>query len=391
MDDIKQSPPHSLETEKTILCAILIDNFSIQRILEYLVLDSFYDNRHKLIFQAMMQMIHEGRPCDLITLTEYLKKNGKLHQCGGTEYISTLLNATYEASHISDYCKIIVEKERLRQLRTLGTDILRESTATDANLLEIAERAYCSLNDITHDRYRAMYKPLPLLINETCDIIKNIRENPRRSRGISTGFQELDAMTLGFHPGTLTVIAAAPSFGKTSLAVNLLYNAGIIQNLPVAFYSLDRTAEYISARLISSSANIETHLFLNGQLSDEDLHHISHTAHELQSASIFLNDNPDIGMLNIRFNAYRLQAEHDVRLILVDGLNFMRMNQGHSNAQENLINMLRELKRLASDLVIPVVVTYRLDSRQLGNCNSRRPTMGTLSEANALERHADLP
>lgn len=377
-------PLCSLEAEKSILSIILMENEGVLQALEYVRTESFYDDRHRVIFQAMLDIVSERRGFDQFTLMEYLKQRDELHQAGGSEYIATLRSETLDSSHFSNFCHIVRKKEILRQLSKIGSDIVMQCSTDNAIPEEIADNAYGLLNNVAANRMRPMYRPLCTLVKDTFGVLQNIRENPSRAWGISTGFQELDAMILGLRQGTLTVIAAGPSMGMTSLAINLLYNVGIVQNQAAVFISLDRTAEYISARLISTTARVETRALIIGQLSNDDWLRISNAAQELQVGNLFLDDSPDISMREIRCKSIRLKTEHNIELIIVDGLHLLQMDR------QSLAQIFQDLKALAIELSVPVVVTYRLDGSLLDIQGGRRPTLGSLHGDVAIERYADV-
>lgn len=386
----KNQLPNSFEAEKAVLGHVLRQNESINRVLEFLRPKDFHDGRHYLIFKAMFDMLLDCKSCDIVTLTEFLKDNGALRRAGGIEYISTLSNGVHENVHIDDYCRILQEKMRLRELASLGADIVMQSNELDASSGEISDIVSKAICDISESKYRPAFISLDWLMPTALDSIKFAREHRGQVTGISMGFHELDAKTSGFQPGELTIVAAGHSMGKTSLALNLLHNVGILKKIPVGFFSLGQTVESICARLISSAARLDTHLLRTGHLSDIDWQHISQVSAELESEMICLDDTPENDTMSIRVKARRLKAERNIGLVVVDNVQSVQINIRQKTAQQKMCEVFRELKSLATYLDIPVVAFYRLNNRDFSSGSNKRPALGNLNHVDAIERYADV-
>lgn len=391
MADIHKLPPQSLEAEMSILGGILIDNDAINRVLELLEPSDFYREAHRKIFGAMLELSDRREPCDLITLTDTLKRRGELEGCGGAAYLATLVDYVPTAANIAYYCKIVKEKALNRRLITVATDIVTKGFDEQADVNEMLDGAQKALFELSENKLRPQYFPVKAIIKDTFKMLQTLYEKKEQVTGIPTGYIDLDHMTAGFQPGDLIIIAARPSMGKTTLALNIASHASAEakHKVPSAIFSLEMGKEQLVMRLLSSLARVDAGRMRTGHFHDTDWPRLQRAADTLFKANIFIDDTPAISVLELRAKARRLKSEHDLGLIIIDYLQLMRGSANPESRQQEISEISRSLKALAKELNVPVVALSQLN-RSLENRHDKRPMMSDLRESGAIEQDADV-
>src|SRR5512137_191288 len=352
--DLRKLPPQSLEAEMSILGGILIDNDAINRVLEMLTPEDFYRESHRKIFQAMMKLSDLREPCDFITMTDMLKKAGELEEVGGAAYLATLVDYVPTAANIAYYCKMVKEKSVNRRLISVAT--------------EIVSRGY----------------------DEQADV-DNLHDKKEHVTGVPSGYVDLDHKTAGFQPGNLIIVAARPSMGKTTLALNIAQYASAEskKKVPSVIFSLEMGKEELVMRFLASIARVDFGRMRTGHFHDSDWPRLTRAAGILHDAKIFIDDSPSISVLELRSKARRLKSEHDIGLIIVDYLQLMKGSNNPESRQQEISEISRSLKGLAKELNVPVVALSQLN-RELEKRADKRPMMSDLRESGAIEQDADV-
>lgn len=391
MADIHKLPPQSLEAEMSILGGILIDNDAINRVLEILEPTDFYRESHRKIFDAMLELSDRREPCDLITLTDTLKRRGELEASGGAAYLATLVDYVPTAANIGYYCKIVKEKALNRRLITVATEIVTKGYDDQSDVNELLDSAQKSLFELAENKLRPQYFPVKAIIKDTFKMLQTLYEKKEQITGIPTGYIDLDHMTAGFQPGDLIIIAARPSMGKTTLALNIASHASAEakNKVPSAIFSLEMGKEQLVMRLLSSLARVDAGRMRTGHFLDTDWPRLQRAADTLFKANIFIDDTPAISVLELRAKARRLKSEHDLGLIIIDYLQLMRGGANPESRQQEISEISRSLKALAKELNVPVVALSQLN-RSLENRSDKRPMMSDLRESGAIEQDADV-
>lgn len=391
LSDIHKLPPQSLEAEMSILGGILIDNDAINRVLEILEPTDFYREAHRKIFDAMLELTDRREPCDLITLTDTLKRRGELDVSGGAAYLATLVDYVPTAANIGYYCKIVKEKALNRRLITVATDIVTKGYDEQADVNEMLDGAQKALFDLAENKLRPQYFPVKAIIKDTFKMLQTLYEKKEQITGIPTGYIDLDHMTAGFQPGDLIIIAARPSMGKTTLALNIASHASAEakNRVPSVIFSLEMGKEQLVMRLLSSLARVDAGRMRTGHFHDTDWPRLQRAADTLFKANIFIDDTPAISVLELRAKARRLKSEHDLGLIIIDYLQLMRGSANPESRQQEISEISRSLKALAKELNVPVVALSQLN-RSLENRSDKRPMMSDLRESGAIEQDADV-
>ena len=375
----------------SILGGILIDNDAINRVLEVLTPEDFYRESHRKIFQAMMKLSDTREPCDLITMTDMLKKAGELEEIGGAAYLATLVDYVPTAANISYYCKMVKEKSTNRKLISVATEIVSRGYDEQADVEELLDKAQKEIYEISENKSRPQYVPVQAVLKEAFNILKNLHDQKEHVTGVPTGYVDLDHKTAGFQPGNLVIIAARPSMGKTTLALNIAQYASAEskKKVPSVIFSLEMGKEELVMRFLASIARVDFGRMRTGYFHDSDWPRLTRAAGILHDAKIFIDDSPSISVLELRSKARRLKSEHDIGLVIVDYLQLMRGGANPESRQQEISEISRALKALAKELNVPVVALSQLN-RELEKRADKRPMMSDLRESGAIEQDADV-
>lgn len=392
-EELHKLPPQSLDAEMSILGGILIDNDAINRVLEVLTAEDFYRESHRKIFQAMMRLSDLREPSDLITMSDMLRKQGELEEVGGAAYLATLVDYVPTAANISYYCKIVKEKSINRRLISVATEIVTMGYDEQSDVNELLDKAQKDIYEISENKLRPQYVQVKDVIKDTFKILQELYSRKERVTGTPSGYIELDHMTAGFQPGDLIIIAARPSMGKTTLALNIAEYASADPHnknkVPSVVFSLEMGKEQLVMRLFASIAKIDFGNMRTGHFQDSDWPRLQRAASALYDSKIFIDDTPAITVLELRSKARRLKSEHDIGLIIVDYLQLMRGGVNSESRQQEISDISRSLKALAKELNVPVIALSQLN-RELEKRADKRPMMSDLRESGAIEQDADV-
>lgn len=381
--------PHNLEAEKCVLGAILIHNDAFNQAAALIDSSDFYRDAHRRIFDAMVSLNERGLAIDLVTLKEELARAGQLEEVGGPAYIAALVDGVPRSTNVEYYARIVKEKATLRSLiHSAGKIMARAYEAEeDADLvLDEAERA---IFEIAERRIRAGFVPLGDLVHGSLATLERIQEHKGLVTGVPTGFVDLDERTAGLQPSDLIIVAARPSMGKTSFALNVALHVGTKTGLTVGIFSLEMAKEQLFLRLLTTEAGVDAHRFRSGFLSENDYAKLSKALGALAEARVFIDDTPALGVLEMRAKARRLAAEHGLHLLVIDYIQLMQARGRFENRTQELASISRALKGLAKELNIPVMALSQL-SRAPEARSDRRPQLADLRESGALEQDADV-
>lgn len=386
---VERTLPHNLEAERSVLGAILLRNEALNHAAEYIDAGDFFRDAHRVIFDKMVALSERGQAIDLVTLKEELARAGQLEQVGGPAYIASLVDGVPRSTNVEHYARIIKEKATCRNLIFAAgriTDLAYEGEQDADLLLDEAERA---IFEIADDRVRSGFVPLSTLVHQGFEAIEKLQERRGLVTGVPTGFDELDAMTSGFQPSDLVIVAARPSMGKTSFTLNIAQHVGAQAGLTVGFFSLEMSKEQLFLRMLTSEARIDAHRFRSGYLSEQDYERLSHALNVLERSRVFIDDTASLGVLEMRAKARRLKAEHGLHLLIVDYIQLMQGRGRFENRQQELASISRSLKGLAKELNVPIVALSQL-SRAPDARADHRPQLSDLRESGALEQDADV-
>ncbi|MEO6351420.1 MAG: replicative DNA helicase, partial [Candidatus Limnocylindrales bacterium] len=388
---IDRLPPQSIEAEQSVLGALLIDRDAVVEVAEFLQPQDFYRNHHGTIFGAILELFERREPVDIVTVAETLERGGQLEPIGGSAYLTSLINMTPTAVNATHYARIVERKAVLRNLIAAAAKIAGIGYQESADVSESIDRAEQELFSVSQKRVSSGFAPLRALLHTAYDRLDYLHQHKGEISGIRTGFSDLDAMTTGLQKSDLILVAARPSIGKTSLALNFAEHAAVREGKTVGVFSLEMSKEQLVLRLLSSVANIDSQRLRTGFLEEMDFTRLAPAMNSLAEAAIYIDDTPNISTMELRTKARRLQAESGLDLIIVDYLQLMQSSSPSrdSNRVQEVSDISRGLKGLARELQVPVVALSQL-SRQTEMRESREPRLSDLRESGALEQDSDL-
>ncbi|ASM48983.1 replicative DNA helicase [Pseudoalteromonas espejiana DSM 9414] len=393
--DTLKVPPHSIEAEQSVLGGLMLDNQAYDRVAELVVSQDFYTRTHKLIFEAMTALAEIGDPIDLITISESLEKNNQLAGIGGFAYLAEIAKNTPSAANIDAYANIVRERAVVREMIGVANEIAEAGFNTEGrtshDLLDFAES---KVFKIAEQRSKSTEGPQSIhnILEKTVDKIEELYQSPQDGvTGVSTGYADLDKMTTGLQPSDLIIVAARPSMGKTTFAMNLAEHAAMTQDKPVLIYSLEMPSEQIMMRMLASLGRINQTKVRTGQLDDDDWARLSSTMGLLmEKGKMYVDDASGLTPTDVRSRARRIARDHGgISMIMVDYLQLMRVPSLSDNRTLEIAEISRSLKSLAKELKCPVVALSQLN-RTLEQRADKRPINSDLRESGSIEQDADL-
>lgn len=392
-ESILRVPPHSIESESSLLGALLLNNESHGLVVGLVKTGDFYRHEHKEIFKAIVELIDNGKPADVVTVYEQLASIGRSEEVGGAAYLNNLAQYVPSASNIIRYAEIVQSKSILRSLIAVGDEIVGQAFSTKGmspeDQLESAEQKILRIG--SYDNPRSEEKSLSALIPRFNQMLLDRSDNPGKLVGVSTGFSDLDQMTSGLKKGNLIVVAGRPAMGKTSIAMNMAEHCALQEQLPVLVISLEMTADELTTRLVGSVGRVDQMNLQTAQLENHEWGRVSEAMEKLHSAPIDIQDAGVKTISEIRAVSRRFLHRHKhIGLIIVD---YLQMVSGNGNTQENRAtevgHVSRGLKLLAGELQCPVIALSQLN-RSLEDRPDKRPRMSDIRESGSVEQDADV-
>ncbi|MBA3528188.1 MAG: replicative DNA helicase, partial [Propionibacteriaceae bacterium] len=350
-----RTPPQDLAAEQCVLGAMLISKDAIADVVEELRGVDFYRPAHEQVYDAILDLYGRGEPADAITVAAELTKRGEITRVGGAPYLHTLLASVPVAANAGYYAEIVREKAILRRLVDASIRIGQMSYAAQGDVDVIVDRAQAEVYSVTERRASEDYKPLSELMQPTLDEMEAISSRGGQLAGVPTGFLELDDLTNGLHPGQMVIVAARPGCGKSTLALDLARCASIKHGLTSAIFSLEMSQIEITMRLLSAEASIPLSHIRGGRMSDEDWSRVATRMGQVSEAPMFIDDSPNLTMMEIRAKARRLKQRHDLKLVVIDYIQLMTSGKRVESRQLEVSEFSRQLKLLAKELDVPVV------------------------------------
>ncbi len=386
---LQSLPPQSLEAEESLISAILLDSDTFLDIIEILTPRDFYRRAHQIIFESIEGLFDQNEPIDLVTVTNSLRSTGKLEAVGGAAHLASIIETVPAAPNVQHYARIVHGKARLRRLIQKANEITKRCYEDPGPVDDIVDFAESSVFEIAEDQTRPAFRQLGKILAHNFDTLEKQQENKTLLTGVPTGYSKLDSMTSGLQPSDLIILAARPSMGKTAFALNMARNAAVDGGVSVAFFSLEMSMEQLSLRMLCSEAKVDSFRLRTGFSSPSDWSDLTDAASRLSPAPIYIDDSPDISVMEIRAKARRLKLDKGLGLVIIDYLQLMR-TRGQSERRDLEISAIsRSLKILAKEISVPVVALSQLN-RKLEERQDKRPQLSDLRESGALEQDADV-
>jgi replicative DNA helicase len=381
--DFERTPPHDLAAEQCALGGMLMSKDAISDVMEVIRPADHYRPAHQLVHEAILELYGRGEPVDPVTVSDLLAKRGELARVGGAPYLHTLLASVPTAANAGYYARIVRERAILRRLVEVGTRIVQLGYAGDGDADELVDRAQAEVYGVTERRVSEDFLPLSEIMPGALDEIEAIGSRGGVMTGVPTGFADLDALTNGLHAGQMVVIAARPAVGKSTLALDIARAAAVKHRQATVMFSLEMSRNELTMRLLSAESRVPLHAMRTGQLSEEDWTRLARRMSEVVDAPLFIDDSPNMSMMEIRAKCRRLKQRHDLRMVIVDYLQLMTSPRRVENRQQEVSEMSRSLKLLAKEIDVPVVAISQLN-RGPEQRNDKRPLLSDLRESGCL-------
>ncbi|MHC4563044.1 MAG: replicative DNA helicase [Planctomycetota bacterium] len=380
-------PPHSIEAEACVLGSMILDAQAIDLVIQIIQDDAFYRPVHQRIFNVLVDMRHHGKPIDLVTVKDDLDRRGHLETIGGVEYLAALAEGVPTSANAEHYAHIVRDKAMLRQLIRAGTDIVRDAYGSTDDAQTVVDQAEQAIFDVAQQHIGDQAVSLNTLLDQTFETL--LKHEGQLITGLASGYPALDELTSGFQKGEMIILAARPSMGKTSLLLNLAEHMAVIDNVPVAIFSLEMSKGQLAERFLASHARFNLRQMRRGTISPETWTTLQAAAGTLQPAPIYVDDSANLTIVQMMAKARRLKAAYDIQCICVDYLQLMTYFGRANSRQEQITEISRGIKALARDLEIPVVVAAQLN-RGPADRPTHTPRMSDLRESGSIEQDADV-
>jgi len=388
-----RTPPQDIAAEQCVLGGMLLSKDAIADVVEILREGDFYRPAHATVFNAILDLYGRGEPADAVTTAAALANAGELGRVGGAAYLHTLISSVPTAANAAYYARIVSERAVLRRLVEAGTRIVQLGYGSAAgqgrDVDELVDLAQQVVYDVTERRVSEDFAVLADMLQNTLDEIEAVGAQSGVMTGVPTGFADLDRLLNGLHPGQLIVVAGRPGLGKSTAAMDFARCASVRHNLTSAIFSLEMSKVEIVTRLLAAEARVPLHVLRSGQLSDDDWTRLARRMGEISEAPLYVDDTPNMTLMEIRAKARRLRQRHDLRLVVVDYLQLMSSPKRVESRQQEVAELSRGLKLLAKEIECPVVAVSQLN-RGPEQRTDKRPQLSDLRESGSIEQDADV-
>ncbi|MFC1752420.1 replicative DNA helicase [Thermoproteota archaeon] len=382
-------PPQDLEAEQSVLGALMLSKDAISNVAGRIKSDFFYRESHAYIYEAVLSLYRKNEPVDLVTVSAELKKANKLDAVGGRSYLAEVMHSLPTASNVEKYSNIVLEKALLRRLIDAGTTIVGDAFEDQQEVGQVLDSAQKAIMDISRESVQDDFVRLKEVLNVVFDNIQETYDKEDKILGIPTGFHDLDMMTSGFQPSDLVILAARPSVGKTTMALNFAAHAAIEKKIPVAIFSLEMPKEQLAMRLLCSEARIDSKRLRTANLLDHEYKNLNYAFGKLGDAPIYIDDTAGISPMELRAKSRRMMMEAGIKLIIIDYLQLMRSGKKRVESRfQEVSEIVRDVKGFAKESGIPIVALSQL-SRDVEK-RKGEPQLSDLRESGELEQTADL-
>jgi len=380
-------PPHNDEAERATLGALLLDSESLGTVLQFLRADDFYKSANGKIFNAIVELSNSGQPIDLITLTDRLKSEGTLDVCGGAGYISTLTSVVPTSANVEYYAQIVQGTSIRRTLNRVAHEMIANAHDDTQEARNIIEQAEKTIFEITDKQQTSRYKGADEIISKTIESIEKLYHNKDSYTGVPSGFVDLDTLTNGFQKSEFIIIGARPSVGKTAFAVSMAANMAVKKQIPIAFFTLEMSDQALMQRLLASEARIRSEALRSGMLRPTDFDALTEAASRIYEAPLFIDDSPNMKLLDLRAQARRMRSREKVECIFIDYIGLIEPeSKGNVPRHEQVGEISRSLKSLARELEVPIICLSQVGRQSEG----KAPSLADLRESGSIEQDADV-
>ncbi len=387
-----RTPPHNLEAEQSVLGALMLDKDAIVKIADIVAPEDFYKGSHETIYRAVLDLYEKGEPLDVLSISNRLEEKKRLDEVGGASYLASLANMVPSAANIRAHAQIVHKKATLRRLIHAAAQISEMAFDESDDVEKTLDKAEQTLFRISQKTVKHAFVEMKDALSTAFDRISELHKNRGQMRGVPTGFVDVDNILSGLQKSDLIILAARPSIGKTSLALDIARYAGVVAGIPVGIFSLEMSSDQLIDRMIAAQGDVDLWRLRTGNLSDNendnDFERINTAMGALSEAPIYIDDTASANIMTMRTMARRLQAEHNLGLIIIDYLQLMEGRSTDNRVQE-ISEISRGLKTLAKELNIPILALSQL-SRAVESRPDQRPKLSDLRESGSIEQDADV-
>jgi len=392
-DQTPNLPAQNIEAEQSLLGALMIDKNAFDRVSDIVEPEDFYKDAHRFVYESMQILFTRQEPIDILTVSNLLSERGQIEKVGGRGYLASLASLVPTSAHIVQYANIIKKKSTLRRLQNVSREINELSGHEEEDIDTLLDLSEQKLFSISQNFLKQSFVGINSILGTTFDRIDELHKNSGQLRGVPTGFLDLDNLLAGFQRSDLIVLAARPSVGKTSLALDIVRNVAVRAKVPVGIFSLEMSKEQLVDRLLCAEANVDLWKMRTGHLSDreedDDFPRIGHAMGLLAESPIFIDDSASLNVMQIRTKARRLKSEHNLGLIVIDYLQLMEARENAENRVQAVAEITRSLKGIARELDVPVLALSQL-SRAVEMTKPAIPKLANLRESGSIEQDADV-
>ena len=387
-------PPQNIEAERSVLGALMLDKDAIIKVANLLREGDFYRDDHNMIFEAMIELYEKHEPIDVLSLSNRLEEKGQLDKIGGSSYLANLANGVPSSSNVAHYAKVVQKKSTLRKLIITASEIVELGYREEEDVEKILDTAEQKLFAISQKYLKQDFVPIRSILEAAFNRIDELHKGDHKLRGIPTGYPDMDNILAGFQKSDLVILAARPSIGKTTLALDLARQIAVNEKIPVGIFSLEMSSDQLIDRMLAAESGVDLWRLRTGRLKtgdgDDDFQRIGQAMGILSEAPIFIDDAGSANVMEIRTMARRLQSEQHVGLIIID---YLQLMEGRRGGQDNRVNEISEisraLKQLARELNVPVIALSQL-SRAVESRSPQIPKLSDLRESGSIEQDADV-
>jgi replicative DNA helicase len=391
LDHIGKVPPQALDLEEAVLGALMLDNDALSNSIEILRSESFYKTEHQEIFTAIQTLFNSAQPVDILTVTNELRRTGKLKEVGGPVYVSQLTDRVASAANIETHARIISQKYIQRELIRISSKLVTDAYDETKDVFDLLNEAESNLFTVSEGNIRKNYDKMSSLIRQALTQIEEIKNKEEGLSGVPSGFADLDKVTSGWQKSDLVILAARPGMGKTAFVLSTARNTAVQFNKAVAVFSLEMSSVQLVNRLIASESGISAEKLRKGNLEEHEWIQLNQKITQLSEAPIFIDDTPALTIFELRAKCRRLKRQHDIELIIIDYLQLMHAGgDNKGNREQEISTISRSLKSIAKELDVPIIALSQLSRAVETRGGDKRPMLSDLRESGAIEQDADI-
>jgi replicative DNA helicase len=387
-------PPQNIDAEKSVLGALMLDKDAIIRVANLIRQGDFYKDIHNLIYETMLDLYEKREPIDVLSLSNRLEEKGQLDSIGGSSYLATLVNTVPSSSNVVHYAKVVQKKSTLRKLIETASEIVELGYREEEDVEKLLDQAEQKLFAVSQKYIKQDFVPIRSILEAAFNRIDELHKGDHQLRGVPTGYPDLNNILAGFQKSDLIILAARPSIGKTTLALDFARKIAVKEKIPIGIFSLEMSSDQLIDRMLAAESGVDLWRLRTGRLKtgegDDDFQRIGEAMGVLSEAQIFIDDAGSANIMEIRTMARRLQMEHNVGLIIID---YLQLMEGRSSGGDNRVNEIseisRSLKQLARELNVPVIALSQL-SRAVESRSPQIPKLSDLRESGSIEQDADI-